>query len=366
MGTQNDYSVVRELANKIYYIEPNFVGGRRDNVPVSLEDLSVYVELKVEYNQTVTEVRKGGSYDIVLQVKLNREGSASFVNLYSGVKYNNGNDVFLSTEGYENYTLDRISHSNTEEMFGVESINISYNSFGVPEIEIKFVDIKGAALHGAEELAHDINGNQVANISLTSKFLSCFYTVPFPRFQLVVKGYYGKPVFYDLTCSDLRSSFNAKSGNYDITVKMVGYSFALISDITFDSLLAAPYSKTGDDYWQDQINSGRFTINGKPMHKLTEIVNLWNDRLSDLQIEEDKGALQEQISTSLDNAHATYRSLIGLCATIRKNYSDYLVFDDESRLLFYKKTDFNELSTATSVFEEFQNDAVANMGVKKL
>ena len=126
MATQNDY-IVQEIGNKVMYIEPNFVGGGVDNVPVPLEDLSIYIELRVEYKQVRTESRvTSDSQEIILQYqKLSQ--NQSYISLYNGTSI--GGDVFLSTQGYGNYTLNSITKEGTEELFGIETIDISYNSF---------------------------------------------------------------------------------------------------------------------------------------------------------------------------------------------------------------------------------------------
>jgi GH24 family phage-related lysozyme (muramidase) len=277
MAIQNN-SVVQSIGEKILYIEPNNINGGT-GVPVPLENLCVYAELKVEYGSLHTESYSQDGQYFVLRLNINENGESN-VSLYNGIQIDNSNDTFLSTEGYGNYTINTLNNAQTEELFGVESIEISYNSYAVPEVNIKFVDIKGAALHGAEELAHDKDGNlKDGNYGSSSKFLSCFFAVPYPRFELYLKGFYGKPVYYDLTCASIKSAFNSQTGNYNVDVKLVGYSFSLISDINMCSLISAPYSTYfGESYWKEQIKNGRFLVDGNKMPTLQEIVNKWHGR----------------------------------------------------------------------------------------
>ncbi len=341
METRNN-AIVKSFTDKLIYVEPNFISGGKDNIPVPLEDLCVYVELKVECNLT-TFKHEG---DFILQVRMN--GDTNHVSLYNGVKYNeNSTDSFLSTEGYDKYTLSGLKEEGVEELFGVESIEVSYNSFAVPEIVIKFTDIKGAALHGAEELAHSSDGSIILdNISLCSKFLSCFFTVPYPRFTLLLKGYYGKPVYYDLTCADFRSSFNSKSGNYDITVRLVGYSFALISDVNICSLLAAPYSQyKGKEYWDEQTQSGgNFFIDGVPMPTLSEIVTTYNEKYASLKPAEGD-SMQNTLQTkeSYDDYVALHISLQDLMVNlgkIKKDDKNVFIVDFEKNKIFLTEASF--------------------------
>lgn len=37
-----------------------------------------------------------------------------------------------------------------------------------------------------------------------------FFTFPYPKFKLLVKGFYGKPVTFQLTCSKFTGSFNSQ------------------------------------------------------------------------------------------------------------------------------------------------------------
>lgn len=269
---------------KFNYIEPNNVYDGYD-VPIPLENLCLYVELSVEYNKNSYE--ESTKYKLVYKKV---DGGSSQVSLYSGVKgYGNSKDIFLSTEGYGNYTIDNINNSSTSELFGVESIDIHYNTFYVPEVTIKFVDIKGAALHAAEELAHDDNGylKQNNNITDASRFLSCFFTIPFPKFQLYLKGFYGEPVHYDLSCANFKSTFNSSTGNYNAVVTLVGYTFSLISDVTMCSLLLSPYSSYhGKSYWEQQLKNGRFSVDSEPMPTMQEIVNIWNNKLVSINIDD--------------------------------------------------------------------------------
>ena len=322
MEKQSNYKV-ESIGDKIIYVEPNLInGGGEYNVPVSLEDLSVYVELKVECKQTrqINKIVDGQTF--VLQ--FNMKQKEPFVSLHNGTNFDNSNNVFLSTDGYGNYTLDSLKESGTDELFGVESIDISYNSFSVPEVVIKFVDVKGAALHGAEELVHDENGLLSESVPLSSKFLSCFFTVPYPKFVLTVKGYYGKPVYYDLTASEFRSSFNSKSGNYDVTVKLVGYPHALISDVQMCSLLAAPYSKYhGKDYWETQVSNGNFTIDGNKMLTLQELVAIWNDNISNI-----KPLGEYEIGTQIN-----YASELDKCIVVESAITDLLIGLDSVKVM---------------------------------
>ncbi len=340
-------------SDKFIYVEPNdFLSG--GDKPISLEDLSIYFDLRVEYKPQ-KYITGSTNYGETLHFRC----SIGDDNKYQGILSTlNGN---WSTSSYGNYTLSRINMRGNEELLGIEEIIINYNSFMVPEVEIKFVDIKGAALHAAEELIHDENGILNQNADITTKFLSCFFTVPFPRFEMVIKGYYGQPLFYDLTCADFRSSFDSKTGNYDVVTKLVGYSFGLISDVTMSSILAAPYSTYfGAKYWEEQISDGRFKIDGKPMPTIQEIVGLWNKKYDEItKLKEEYGesqevnnysALQQLQGTihSLTMGHEKVLEYIAYLKTYKKNDKCKILFDNVKKiLLIFATEEYNSVTPNT-------------------
>ena len=125
------------------------------------------------------------------------------------------------------------------------------------------MDIRGISLFASEQLAHNkattnmrsIDGNDTAG-----SFFKCFFMQPFPKFTLVVKGFYGEPVSYMLTCADFKASFDCTTGNFNARATMIGYAYSLLANITMSSLLVAPYDKSyGWDYWNSNIKNGAFT-----------------------------------------------------------------------------------------------------------
>ena len=267
------------VSEKFFYIEPNEGFGDERNAPVPLENLTLCVDLTVEYQR-----KKEGNL-FVQGEKTNITFRYNAVNTGENITFLRGSNFegeqWLSTEGYGNYTFDLIQNKGTSELFGIESINISYNNYMVPVVVINFIDIKGAALHGAEEIAHNSDSEFVQNASEDLKFLSCFFTIPFPRFNLTIKGYYGKPVTYDLSCYEFKTALDSKSGNFTGVATMIGYSFALISDVSICSLMSAPYSNYyGRKYWKEQVENGRFKFkNGADFLTTEQIIATWNNNM---------------------------------------------------------------------------------------
>ena len=317
----------------VNYVDPNLHFnddmGTYGMSPVKLEDLSVFVQLKVDVPKDVIQVSDNSEFIFTAKVG----GSVNETNLYVDSKektFTNivhkgkyKDDSFLTTDAYDKYTYKDIGKYNTHELFGLESLEISYRNFLVPEVVLHFTDVKGASL-ALEEKKRDDRGRYDKNTNLSASFFKCFMALPYPRFRLFVKGYYGQPVSYDLMCQSFNIAFESSTGNYKCTARMVGYSFALISDVSVASLLSAPYCDKGGgrQYWEDEIKYGRFVVDGHPMPKLLHLCAQWKRKMQELSQKLDAqeiltpqkinnvGAI-EQAKNYILSAFNTLTSLIG-------------------------------------------------------
>lgn len=277
-------------SNVLYY-EPNWThsvmseddGGKVIELAPSLEDYCIVLDLEVEVPSRPIEGKvKSDSSTILLRYasKKGSKGSVSFMEGKKGV-----NDSYLSTDAMEYGTftdIEQISGTTTNEMFGINSVNIEYANYQVPIVTIEFTDIRGMSLFAVEEFRHNQTTNGLPytqNTDLTGSFFKSFFTFPHPKFKLTVKGFYGQPVAYDLYCSDFRANFNATTGNFGATAKFVGHSFSIMNDLTLTSLLVSPYSEYyGASYWESKIANETFILdNGTPMPKLIELVNKYGE-----------------------------------------------------------------------------------------
>lgn len=123
---------------------------------------------------------------------------------------------------YGNYTTNYYYGSVTDgkkqyEGFGIDSIKIVVNSSYVPQVNIRFVDIRGQAF---------------LNLGEKSPY-SVLFDFPPPTYKLTVKGYYGKPVTYLLHMVKHSVEFNSENGNYIIDADFIGLTFAPLSDVLF-------------------------------------------------------------------------------------------------------------------------------------
>lgn len=275
--------------SNILYYEPNYTNFAPSSGSVNqynikpfappLEDYSVVVDLEVEVpvRPLYGEIKAGSSI-IYIRYSSSVNGDSSLT-FNQGRKYQGSTHYYITTEPSEMGTFNDISRteSPSTEMFGINSIDIEYNNFMVPIVTIQFTDIRGLSLFGAEDLRHNVTSQDgiaySANNDIAGSFFKCFFSFPYPKFKIMVKGFYGNPVSYELTCSDFRASFDSSTGNFGATAKFVGYSFSVLNDLTLTSLLSSPYSEYyGKKYWEN--NAQRFVFDdGRPMMKLLDLLD---------------------------------------------------------------------------------------------
>lgn len=165
-----------------------------------------------------------------------------------------GTDKFLTT----NYTdVQNVTpNQNTQECLGIESINISYDAWLHPTVVIKFVDVRGATVMQPAEQNYYTEGDQ----GYTYRLYKSLFTFPYPLFILKVKGFYGKGVTYRLAVNKVDIDFDSKNANFIITVNFIGHIYGLFADIPVSYMAVAPYTKDGDEYWNEMINDSRQTF----------------------------------------------------------------------------------------------------------
>ena len=124
-----------------------------------------------------------------------------------------------------NYTEDNYKNQDGEseyEGFGIKNIDITFDANKIPQVAISFYDIRGHVLN-----------------NFNSKFAKMFQ-LPYPIFELRIKGGFGPTVTYRL--QKIRDDISIDdSGNYTINSKFIGDRFAPLSDLPLNYLQAVPY-----------------------------------------------------------------------------------------------------------------------------
>jgi murein DD-endopeptidase MepM/ murein hydrolase activator NlpD len=274
-----DTSMGTAAGKPIIYVEPNAIpieDGKTESVTLikgtdgrmfdkmpNTEDYSIYVDLEVEVKNRYGGVANQGNRTFFISWDPSKGESVNFMGGQKYTFYDRYNERSYNafTTDYADYCFsDKNPYDNAmSEMFGIRSIDISYDNYYVPQITIEFVDIRGISLFGPEDGAHSstqggVDGVRTKNIG--GSLFSSFFTFPYPMFKLRVKGYYGAPITYELNMTDWKANIDCRTGNFGCTATFIGYSFALLTDITFNMLCVAPLTSTGSKYWTSRGGTG--------------------------------------------------------------------------------------------------------------
>ena len=225
------------MANKrptrLLFVEPNKPGLEIPNT----EDLSIFVELK-----TITRGRSliTGNADTGSGELNNNSGSdisSKTIGFLDGTAIGAGRRSLTTnyTEVNTNFSVDG---ENDLETLGIESINISFDTAYTPIVNIKFIDVRGQA---------------VLQQGTNSKY-KMFFELPYPIFELTVKGFYGKAVTYCLHLTKWNASFNSNSGNFEINADFIGYTYALLTDCMLGLMRACVFTRIGEEKFNSYLS----------------------------------------------------------------------------------------------------------------
>jgi hypothetical protein len=163
--------------------------------------------------------------------------STQYYDELTGLNTNNGTGQNQITETLENNPNNKRSYIKTSVvtngidgsldngLLGITSINIKLGTSFIPSVDIELEDVQGRALF---------------QLGDNSPY-AAFFNLPYPPFNLTVKGYYGQAVRYQLNLEKFNARFNSFSGNYQVTLNFKGYKFNILNEIEMGSLFATPH-----------------------------------------------------------------------------------------------------------------------------
>jgi hypothetical protein len=219
--------------NRLFVFEPN----PDENILIPNEDYSILIELDT-YKKGRSFIT-GGEF----QNTSSENGKVKFIAGTKVGKDKNGKPRNSLTTNYTEASTDFTVDGNTDlETFGIENIEIDFDTAYVPTIKIKFIDIRGQSIFQRG----DKNGNN------SSKY-SIFFELPYPLFSLTVKGFYGKPVVYCLHLLKWNSSFNSSTGNFEVNAEFIGYTYAILTDMLLGLIRAVIFTDEGKPFWNDLV-----------------------------------------------------------------------------------------------------------------
>lgn len=158
---------------------------------------------------------KKGTFDTSWSDQLTGQGSRG------GAGYNQTteqvSEVTDSNGKTKNVFNRNITNYQDVQTLGIKSISVTITAAGVPQVDMTLVDVQGRTLFEQGE----------------NSLYSIFFNLPYPAFYLTLKGYYGKALRYQLALISFNAKLDPKSGNFDISLKLMGRPGALLFDTLF-------------------------------------------------------------------------------------------------------------------------------------
>jgi len=206
-------------AGKVIYVDPNPKG----NIIKTPEDFAISVELvTTKKKRTAIEIVKGGD------TYVDTGSSKTKISFIDGSKVN-GEGVQKSLTTLYTEVGNNFNKTNTDlETLGISNISIEFNSSYAPMVSIDFVDTRGKLFEMGNNSPYSV-----------------FFELPFPVFELTVKGFYGSAVKYKLHLYKFNGKFNSSKGSFEVKCNFIGYTYAFLSDILIGYLKALPYTNIG-------------------------------------------------------------------------------------------------------------------------
>jgi hypothetical protein len=271
-----------------------FIRGSEDNnvrIP-DFENIRSYVELSMRPKiQGYVEVNDENAYRFVKSSSIDKIVLSGFHTRKNGDGTTN---EYYSTK-YTDELMGNNGRNKDYEGFGIKSVEVVYDANKVPIVTVVF---------------YDLRGNVLSNFD--SKFAQMFQ-LPYPIFDLKIKGGFGPMVKYSLlkTRDDIAID---ESGNYIITSKFVGNRFAPLADIPLLYLMAIPYLDGQKvNLTDDKITSfNELIINIKTLYsKLEQQINSEQQRenIAKLETSRDNFINLKNIYDDLNKGKPTIQTL---------------------------------------------------------
>ena len=179
----------------------------------TIASLTSEKDLKINFLQPKGKSAFDTSWSDQFTGKESRQGKSS------NQKFEN-----LTTRNGEPTYINRIEKFEDTQILGIKSINVTVGATGVPKVTIEMTDVQGKMLFEQGE----------------SSMYSVFFNFPYPLFYLTLKGYYGKAIRYRLALTSFNSRFDSNTGNFDITLELIGKFTALLFDTPLSYGRTAP------------------------------------------------------------------------------------------------------------------------------
>lgn len=167
-------------------------------------------------------------------------------------------------------------------LLGIKSISVRMGMSFTPQIDVVLEDVKGRALF-------ELGDNSP---------YAAFFNLPYPKFELTLKGFLGKAVKYNLMLQTFKASFEGSTGNFIINLKFLPYKYTILSEVSFGAAISLPhmYQTSVTTTSNNNTNTGgkevSYTTTSAGIEKLKEVYSeykskgLMDDNVKELTIME--------------------------------------------------------------------------------
>lgn len=329
-------------AGRTKIVDPNDFSGfnSESNMSVPLEDLNISVVLSTYKKARTVLMKEGstGSYESTKEVSINFiEGSD-----INGVK--------VLTTKYTDLTTVFEKGTINSETLGITNIDIDFNSSYAPMVSINFIDVRGSSIFQNDEgIAGSGAGNKYAT----------FFQIPYPIFELEIKGYYGKPVTYCLHMLKFNSKFNSQTGNFEMQCDFIGYTYAMLSDLLMGYLKAIPYTFIGEAKYK-KYNENR--PSKEPILTLVQLmqkISLINQGIEKTTLESDNAKEWDNSKEASDTLDALEQNIYSL-SSVLENIATTSENIDKSLLIVRNTTALSNNEQVLGI-DVFKKETEANV-----
>ena len=221
--------------DNIIIVDPNRVvdkGGEVSERLVNHEELVMYASLEAKIIPR-SKLVVGDNFETAVEnirVGAIDDSKETVINFMKPQRQDTGEGetqtTYLDTAWTDSLTLGQNRSGDVDsQLLGITNISIKINTSYAALVTIEMEDVQGRVLFEQGE----------------NSPYSAFFHLPYPLFTLTVKGYYGKALRYELMLKDFNARFDPGTGNYKITTNFISRTYALLSDISIDSLFALPH-----------------------------------------------------------------------------------------------------------------------------
>lgn len=375
-------------SGRLVYVEPNdfaFMGINNisgDNIVFRPEDLKMGVDFQVilpkrdyicqtDYDKIV--------YNIVNPLSDKGSMGNEYRSFFQGkhIEINNADNYELTTD-YINASYSEIRdgrHSDSESL-GIKTINVKYDSTFYPIVTVTIVDVRGNALMAPSEYEYteNLKATRYYHTSKASEsFFKSLFHFPYPRYILTMKGFYGQSITYTLAVQSFSTAFDSKTGDFNVTIKLIGHLYGVLGDIPLNALLVSPYIQyIGDKKNDDElinplsktlksINSGKVDDDdsgGKKKTQEISKVNKVDDMINSFW------DYSRFLCTDGTTQLPTFVQFMDNMAEIQKEYNEATEQKDVD--MTKERQQIDDSTTLLSLYDNFIQNPYVNVRVKVL